>query len=171
MRPHTNNIPDIISLINREKELLKLLVDHAGIIHKLCFMYTNNQEEYKDLKQEISYQLIKSFDQYQGKSKLSTWVYKVSLFTALSFIKRKPKAYQPLDEVTGLVSKDIEYDDWDYVLLRIKKLPETEKTLIFLYLEDKSYKEIAEIMGISENNVGVMLNRIKKKLKDYFTRK
>ena len=156
-------------MIDNENESLKLLADHAGIVHKLCFMYANNNDEYKDLKQEISYQLIKSYKQYKGDSKLSTWVYKVSLFTALSFIKRKPRIYQQLDEVADTSVVDYEFDEWNSVLLRIKKLPEMDKTLIFLYLEDKSYKVIAEIMGISETNVGVRLNRIKKKLKDYFT--
>ena len=132
-------------------------------------MYTNNSEEYKDLKQEISYQLIKSYQQYKGDSKLSTWVYKVSLFTALAFIKRKPRSYQQLEEVDDRSSVDYEFSEWNNVMQQIKKLPEMDKTLIFLFLEDKSYREIAEIMGISESNVGVKLNRIKRRLKDYFT--
>lgn len=132
-------------------------------------MYTNNSEEYKDLKQEISYQLIKSYQQYKGDSKVSTWVYKVSLFTALAFIKRKPRSYQQLEEVNDSSFVDYEFSEWNNVLQQIKKLPEMDKTLIFLFLEDKSYKEIAEIMGISESNVGVKLNRIKRRLKDYFT--
>ena len=132
-------------------------------------MYTNNQEEYKDLKQEISYQLIKSHQRFKGDSKLSTWVYKVSLFTALSFIRQKPKVHQQLDVIANSVGANNEFNEWNTVLQQIKKLPETDKTLVFLFLEDKSYKEIAEIMDISENNVGVKLNRIKKKLKDHFT--
>ena len=156
-------------MIEKENEALELLANHAGIIHKLCFMYTNNNDEYKDLQQEIIYQLIKSYKQYKGESKLSTWVYKVTLFTALSFIKRKPKSYQQLEEVTENAFVVDEYNEWDNVLKQLKKFPEMDKTLIFLYLEDKSYKEIAEIMGISETNVGVKLNRIKNKLKEYFT--
>ena len=155
-------------MIDKDNESLKLLADHAGIIHKLCFMYTNNTEEYKDLKQEISYQLIKSYQQYKGDSKLSTWVYKVSLFTALSFIKRKPRSYRQLEEVADTSSIDYEFNEWNNVMQQIKILPEIDKSLIFLFLEDKSYKEISEIMGISESNVGVKLNRIKKKLKEYF---
>jgi RNA polymerase sigma-70 factor (ECF subfamily) len=132
-------------------------------------MYTNNNEEYKDLQQEISYQLIKSHKQYKGDSKLSTWVYKVSLFTALSFIKRKPGSYRQLEEVAENAFFDDDYNEWDSVLQQLKKFPEMDKTLIFLYLEDRSYREISEIMGISETNVGVKLNRIKKRLKAYFT--
>ena len=156
-------------MIDKEDESLKLLADHGGIIHKLCFMYTNNNEEYKDLKQEISYQLIKSYRQYKGDSKLSTWVYKVSLFTALSFIKRKPRVHYQLEEVADSSYVDYDFNEWNNVMQQIKILPEMDKSLIFLFLEDKSYKEIAEIMGISESNVGVKLNRIKRKLKEFFT--
>ena len=155
-------------MIDKEREALKLLADHSGIIHKLCFMYTNNNEEYKDLKQEISYQLIKSLGQYKGDSKLSTWVYKVALFTALSFVRKKPGSYQQLDDVADYTTTDFQFNEWNTVLQQIKKLPEMDKTLVFLYLEDKPYKEIAEIMGISESNVGVKLNRLKHKLKEYF---
>lgn len=156
-------------MIDKDNESLKLLANHAGIVHKLCFMYTDNNEEYKDLKQEISYQLIKSYQQYKGDSKLSTWVYKVSLFTALSFIKRKPKSHRQLEEVADTSFIDYEFNEWNNVMQQIKILPEIDKSLIFLFLEDKSYREISEIMGISESNVGVKLNRIKKKLKEYFT--
>jgi RNA polymerase sigma-70 factor (ECF subfamily) len=155
-------------LIDKENEGLKLLADHSGIIHKLCFMYTNNNEEYKDLKQEISYQLIKSYNNFKGESKLSTWVYKVALFTALSFIRQKPGSHQQLDELADYATADVQFNEWGNVLQQIKKLPEMDKTLIFLYLEDKPYKEIGEIMGISESNVGVKLNRVKHKLKEYF---
>ena len=121
------------------------------------------------MKQEISYQLIKSYQQYKGDSKLSTWVYKVSLFTELAFIMRKPRSYQQLEEVDDRSSVDYEFSEWNNVMQQIKKLPEMDKTLIFLFLEDKSYREIAEIMGISDSNVGVKLNRIKRRLKNYFT--
>ena len=153
---------------NKSLEIVELLANNAGIINKLCFMYTNNTEEYKDLKQDVSYQLIKPFPKFKGESKLSTWVYKVSLFTALSFIKKKPLIAEPLDNYDDQIGREDGYSEWNTILSQIKRLPEADKTLIFLYLEDKSYKEIAEIIGISESNVGVKLNRVKKKLKDYF---
>lgn len=155
-------------MLNKDQNTLQLLKDNEGIIHKLSFMYTNNSEEYKDLRQEINYQLIKSFDKFKGKSKLSTWVYKVAMFTALAFIRRKPQVFKSLAEIADTVGTSDEYDEWNNVMVQIKTLPDIEKSLIFLYLEDRPYKEIAEIMGISESNVGVRLNRIKKKLKNYF---
>ncbi len=149
-------------------EVTTVLKDNAGIIHKLSYMYSNNTDEYKDLSQDISYQLIRSYRKFKGDSKLSTWVYKVSLFTALSFIKKKPKPSQQLDDYKDKVGIEDRYDEWSTIYQQIKKLPELDRSLIFLYLEDKSYKEIAEIIGITESNVGVKLNRIKTKLKNYF---
>ena len=152
----------------KDQNTLELLRDNEGIIHKLSFMYTNNSEEYKDLRQEINYQLIKSFDKFKGNSKLSTWVYKVAMYTALAYIRQKPRLLHPLEEVAETIGSYDEYNEWNNVMVRIKTLPDIDKSMIFLYLEDRPYKEIAEIMGISESNVGVRLNRIKKKLKNYF---
>ena len=155
-------------MLSKDRSTLQLLMDNKGIIHKLSFMYSNNSEEYKDLKQEINYQLIKSYDNFKGNSKLSTWVYKVAMYTALAFIKRKPQVHQSLAEIADIAGSNDEYNEWNNVMVQIKTLPDIEKSLIFLYLEDKPYKEIAEIMGITESNVGVRLNRIKTKLKNYF---
>ena len=87
----------------------------------------------------------------------------------MAFIRRKPRSHQQLEEVDDRSFVDYEFSEWNNVMQQIKKLPEVDKTLIFLFLEDKSYREIAEIMGISESNVGVKLIRIKRRLKDYFT--
>lgn len=152
--------------ISRESQYA-LLKDHEGIIHKLCFMYSDNHEEYKDLRQEVSYQLLKSYPGYKGDSKLSTWVYKVVLFTAMAFIRGKSKSYQALNNI-DITSEDTDDNDWKMVIEQIKKLPDTDKSMVFLYLEGNSYRDIAEILGITESNVGVKLNRIKNKLKAYF---
>ncbi|MEN8248007.1 MAG: sigma-70 family RNA polymerase sigma factor [Bacteroidota bacterium] len=154
-------------ILNPRDSQYALLKDNEGIIHKLCFMYSDNQEEYKDLRQEVSYQLLKSYPKYKGESKLSTWVYKVVLYTALAYIRSKPKGHHPIDNIDFAIDEK-EDNDWNIVLEQIKKLPDVEKSLVFLYLEGNSYKEIAEILGITESNVGVKLNRIKNKLKEYF---
>ena len=130
-------------------------------------MYSNSKDEYLDLKQEICYQLAKSFDSFKGDSKLSTWVYKVALFTALAQLRKKQKHLDYVADLpeTSLVEDD---DSWQEVIMVIKKLPEVDRSVIFLYLEDRPYKEMADILGISESNIGVKLNRIKKKLKEHF---
>ena len=156
-----------MSTVPTRESQYALLKDHEGIIHKLCFMYSDNREEYKDLRQEVSYQLLRSYPGYKGASKLSTWVYKVALFTAMAHIRGKSKAYQSIEGI-DMATEQLDDDDWRLVMEQVKKLPDTDKSLVFLYLEGNSYKEIAEILGITESNVGVKLNRIKNKLKEYF---
>lgn len=143
-----------------------MLEDNVGIIHKLSFMYANSSEEVKDLRQEIIYQIVKSYKNFKGDSKISTWVYQVALFTALSYIKARKKMGPVNLEMPDLANPEKEDDRWHEVLTAIKKLPPIEKSLIFLYLENKSYSEMAKIMGMTESNIGVRLNRIKKKLKE-----
>ena len=159
-----------MTYIINQKEVLDLLMDHAGIIHKLSYMYSNNKEEYNDLRQEVYYQLLKSYPRFNGQSKLSTWVYKVALFTALSFLRSKRKTSQLLEDLPEIIVESPETDRLNEVMDQVKKLPKLDRSLVLLYLEDKSYKEMAEIMGLSESNIGVKLNRIKKKLREKLER-
>lgn len=146
-------------------ELVKILEDNAGIIYKLSFMYANSKEEAEDLQQEIRYQVVKSYDRFKGESKISTWIYKVALFTALSALKSKKREDELLYEQQDITDSQDD-ENWQELIKRTKRLLPVDRSLVFLYLENKSYKEIAEIMGITESNVGVRLNRIKKKLKE-----
>lgn len=146
-----------------------MLRDHTGMIHKLSRMYSNNESEFEDLKQEINYQLIKSYPRFRGESKLSTWVYKVALFTALAQLRKQRADVSFVSEIPERTTPT-EDNDWEELLIAIKKLPEIDRSIIFLYLEDRPYKEMAEILGITESNLGVKLNRIKKKLKNYFNK-
>ena len=147
-------------------EVVEVIENNSGIIHKLSYMYSNSTEELKDLRQEIIYQIVKSYRSFKGDSKVSTWVYKVALFTALSYLKSVKKSYPIEYDLPEIVDIKEEDDQWNDVLDEIKNFPPIDKSLIFLYLEDKSYKEMAEIMGMTESNIGVKLNRIKKKLKE-----
>jgi RNA polymerase sigma-70 factor (ECF subfamily) len=151
---------------DNSSELEGILEKNAGIIHKLSFVYANSQAEAEDLRQEISYQIVKSFKQFKGESKVSTWIYKVALYTALSHLRVSKKAPPLIHELPETASPDDAYDRWNEVLGEIKKLPPVDRSLIFLYLENKSYAEMADIMGLSESNVGVRLNRAKQKLKE-----
>jgi RNA polymerase sigma factor (sigma-70 family) len=149
--------------------VVTMLMDHAGMIHKLSYMYSNSDSECEDLKQEINYQLIKSYPRFREESKLSTWVYKVALFTALAQIRKQQKDISYVSEIPENATP-AEENHWEELMIAIKQLPEIDRSIIFLYLEDRSYKEMAEILGITESNLGVKLNRIKKKLKNYFNR-
>lgn len=143
------------------------IFSHQALIHKICRMYRDTPEDQEDLFQEIIYQLWKSYPKFQGKSKVSTWMYRIGLNTAMASF-RKPKV--KLLYSAALPEKNIlpeVAESWREELLfsAIRQLSEDERALIALYLDDLSYVEISEIVGISENNIGVRLNRIKKKLK------
>jgi len=143
-----------------------MLKEHAGILRSICFLYSNNKTEFDDLYQDMLYQLWKSLPGFKGNSKLSTWIYKVALFTALAHIRKKPRhKLVRIDHLENVQNDDESTDQWEKIELALKKLNKTERALMLLYLENKPYKEIAEIMGITESNVGVKLNRTKAKLK------
>ena len=152
--------------MSMEKEFLNHLKAHQGILHKVCFTYTNDRDEFQDLFQEIMYQLWKSYDKFRAESKVSTWMYKVALFTALAYLKKKSRL--PTKHVDVL--PDVQIDEpgneqLDQLKAAMTILSDTDKAILMLYLEDHSYQQMAEILGITESNVGVKLNRIKGKLR------
>ena len=150
-----------------ETAFLTLMAEHQGIIHKICRLYRDSREDREDLFQEITFQLWKSFPSFKGNSLISTWLYRIALNTAIaSYRKEKPT----IDYVETL-PEFVEEPQNEELILRqerlltaMKQLSESEKAIIALYLEDLSYLQIAEILGISENNVGVKINRIKTKI-------
>jgi len=134
-------------------------------------MYTNDQESHNDLFQEITIQLWKAYPKFRGDEKCSTWMYRVDLNTAITLYRKskrniKTKNY---DDVSFKI-KAHEYNDETEQQLKlmyraVKELNDIDKALVLLYLEDQSYKEISETLGISEVNARVKMNRIKKALK------
>lgn len=151
----------------KEKEFLDLIDEYQKIIHKVCSMYTDDREDHDDLFQEILLQLWQGYPRFKGDAKISTWMYRVSLYTAISSVKKRKKQ-QPEQEYIYLQPKMENPDPYQFENLTaaIEILSKTDKALVMLYLEEKSYKEIAEIMGMTESNVGVKINRIKKRLKE-----
>lgn len=151
-----------------ETEFLGLIHENQKIIHKICKLYRDNREDQEDLFQEIVYQLWKSYPGFRRESKVSSWIYRIALNTAIATYRKSkisidyyeefPEHIHPSNEKT--ISENEERLFW-----ALRKLNDSEKAVISLYLEDFNYKEIAEITGISDNNVGVRLNRIKNKLK------
>lgn len=154
-----------------EKEFLEQIEKHKGVIFKISKMYMDNFDDQKDLFQEITFQVWKAYPTFEGKSKFSTWLYRVALNTAIIFLKsEKKRSFIKNDEVENfkIVADDYE-DDQEKKLAKmyqaIQQLNEIDKALIFYYLQDYSGKEIAENMGITEVNARVKLNRAKEKLK------
>lgn len=151
-----------------EAQFIQAIKANQKILHKICFIYADSKMDRQDLYQDIIYQLWKSYASFQGRSKFSTWMYQVALNTAITSIRRSrkskdsgtppyPDAYDP--EIAMDYSEDLQ------VLYRaISRLNPVEKALIMMWLDEKTYKEIAVILGISVKNVSVSLVRIKSKL-------
>lgn len=154
-----------------EKEFLQIITENQGIIHKVCSIYCDMEEDRRDLFQEILVQLWKSFPSFRYESKFSTWMYRVALNTAITSFKKDKR--QP--DKTGISYENLQlaeelYDTRTEEQIKmlnqaVSQLSGIEKSIILLFLEDKKYEEIAEITGITQNYVRVKMNRIKKKLK------
>jgi len=154
-----------------ERDFLQIIQKNQGIIHKVCNIYCDTDDDRSDLFQEIVAQLWKSFPTFREESKVSTWMYRVALNTAITTFKKSKRRpdqnlltyenFQIIDE-----AYDTETEDKIKQLHKaVNHLTGIEKSIVLLFLEDKKYEEIAEITGITQNYVRVKMNRIKKKLK------
>lgn len=154
-----------------ETDFLTDFETNQNIVHKVCRIYTTNENDHNDLFQEITIQLWKNYAKFRGDSKFSTWMYRVALNTAISLYRKSTRRIktQDVSDFTFKIKAE-EYDDTEELQLKslykaIHKMNDIDKALIFLYLEDKPYKEISETLGISEVNARVKMNRAKDKLK------
>lgn len=154
-----------------EQNFVELLEQNQNIVHKVCRLYTNNYDAHNDLFQEITIQLWKAFPKFRGDSKFSTWMYRVGLNTAITLYRKSKRTIntQQFDSVQFKISAE-EYDNTEEEQLKllynaVHQLNDIEKALVFLYLEDKNYKEISETIGITEVNARVKMNRVKTKLR------
>ncbi|MFZ4771338.1 MAG: RNA polymerase sigma factor [Ferruginibacter sp.] len=154
---------------------LQLIEANKGIIIKICNSYCKNNHDREDLAQEIIYHLWKSGKSFNPDYKFSTWMYRVALNVAISFY-RKEKRATPILSINELhiniedappINEDKE-KNIQLLQLFISQLKELDKALILLSFESKSYKEISEILGISETNVATRISRIKDRLKQQF---
>lgn len=159
-----------ISQINMEKEFVSLLNQHRGIIFKICKIYCQNEEDRQDMFQEIVLQLWKAFPGFRQEANVSTWMYRIGMNTAISSYRKEKIRLSPVSfSKLAYPPPDVsETDDFAHEIAplytAIEQLSQIEKALVLLYLDDKSYEEMAAILGISKSNVGVKLNRVKVKL-------
>jgi RNA polymerase sigma-70 factor (ECF subfamily) len=143
----------------------------AAIIIKICKAYTNSQEDFEDYYQEVCLQIWRSRDNFREQCKWSTWVYRISLNVCLTLLKKrksKGRTYftsDVLPDVMVAENKAFEDESLNQLYVGIRCLSEVDRALILLYLEEKSYQEIADILGTTANNIGVRVNRIKERLK------
>lgn len=161
---------------NKSDKFLSVIESNKGILYKITNSYCQNRDNREDLIQEIIIQLWKSFDKYNNEYKHSTWIYRIALNVAISFYRtenRRMKISNPLPEGVFNYNDTTDSDETDkhimFLQQFISELKELDKALMFLYLEEKSYKEISEIIGISETNVATKIGRIKKLLKQKFS--
>lgn len=158
---------------SRDFELI--IEKNKGIIYKVANSYCKDSDDRKDLVQEIIIQLWRSFKRFDHSSKLSTWIYRVALNVAISFYRRDSKRKMASTELTESLIAIIPENDPSETESQINQLQQfigelkdMDRALMILYLEDKSQKEIGEIMGITETNVSTKIARIKEKLKVKF---
>lgn len=162
-----------------QQETLAKFTQHAdatkGIVFKVAAMYCSNPEDRKDMIQEIMVQLWRAYPRYNGQTKYATWVYRIAFNVAIS-TKRKalrqiPKHEADVEQLLAVPScEDAALEEQLRFLQQcISSLPDLDKALIMLYLDEKSHKEIAEIMGFSLSNVGTRISRIKTTLKKLFS--
>jgi len=157
--------------MSKEKEFISLLNEHQRIIHKVCNLYMDAYADREDLFQEITLQAWKAYGNFRGDAKFSTWLYRVALNTAITFFRKEKR--QPDIFSTEAVPDFRSNDAYDPIEEQVKamyaaigELSKIDKAIVMLYLEDYSYNDIGEMMGITANNVAVKMNRIKTKLKE-----
>lgn len=158
-------------------EFAKLLDLHKGILYKVTNAYCRNEEDRKDLIQEIILQLWRSWGKYDPTYQQSTWVYRIALNVSISFYrqeKRRKAATAPLsDEILAVPNESESGELQEGVRLLyqfINQLPALHRALMILYLDQKTYQEIAEILGITTTNVATKISRIKKTIKHQFAK-
>lgn len=145
--------------------------DNELLIRKVCSLYAYTSSNREDLFQDIVIQLWKAFPRFRGESKISTWLYRVAINTSITALRRKKNfihSYEPSALPVNIADAgDSAYEEQLHQLHKaIEKLNEIEKAVVMLYLEERSYEEMEEILGISQGALRVKMNRIKTKLKE-----
>ena len=156
-------------MISGEKDFLDRIADHERLIHKVCRLYADESVDREDLFQEILCQAWRSYAGFREESRFSTWLYRVALNTAITHLrkKRRPGDVSAGEEwVRHEAPTDPYAEEVDIMYAAINRLSKIDKAIILLYLEDCSYDDMSDIMGMSVSNIGVRLNRIRKRLKE-----
>jgi len=144
--------------------------EHEHLVHKVCRMYAYTEADRKDLFQEIVIQLWRSFPNFKEQSRISTWMYSVAINTAITGLRKKKdfiESWEPSAlpvDISDDHSNEKE-EQLQQLYTAIGQLNQVEKAIVMLYMEDRSYEEMEEILGITQGNLRVKMNRIKEKLR------
>lgn len=148
-----------------DKHFIEMIQQYEGIIYKVASFYTDSDQPIGDLYQEVVINLWKAYPSFRGDSKHSTWIYRIALNTCVSFYRRRKKDIVYIDIPVDIPEEIDNNEEIRELYSLINRLGKIERALVLLYLDDKSYKEIAEITGLTVTNVATKLSRIKDKLK------
>jgi RNA polymerase sigma-70 factor (ECF subfamily) len=156
-----------------EKQFEVLIREHELLLRKICRVYAYTEADREDLFQEIIIQLWKAYPRFRGDSEFSTWLYRVALNTAITGLRKKKKdfigSYESAEPFEQIKDEDTSTEEGEEQLSQlysaIRQLSEVEKAIVMLYMEDRPYTEMADILGISQGNLRVKMSRIKEKLR------
>ena len=156
-------------------EFLEILSNYQGILHKVNFIYFKNRTDREDNLQEIIFQLWKSYPGLKNQNSIGSWIYAVSINTSISRLKKTSRieyreTIPDLPEQSTIMDDMMRNESLQLLLNAIYDLDEVDKSIMLLYLEEKTYDEIAEIIGITRSNVGVRISRAKELLKQNLKR-
>ncbi|NMH86999.1 sigma-70 family RNA polymerase sigma factor [Flavivirga algicola] len=150
----------------QNEDFLKLICKHQALVYKVCNIYRDTKEDKEDLFQEIIYQLFRAYPKFEGRSKVTTWMYRIALNTAMASFRKSKVVMSKEKDIPELPLQEKEENiNKERLFLAIRQLNDADKALVSLYLEGLDNSEIANVIGITKNNVGVRLNRIKNKIK------
>lgn len=154
--------------MTKEQSFENLVKQNKSTIYSICYLFSENKEEVNDLFQDILVHLWLGFDKFRGESNINTWIYRVSLNTCISADRKKKRAGERVEltmDIDLFADEDKDTKQIQQLYNRIHQLGLVDRAIVMLWLENLSYEEIGLIIGITPNNVGVKLNRIKEQLK------
>lgn len=156
-----------MEIADLEKEFEGIMKEYGGIITKICYSFSSDPEEFKDLRQEVMYHIWKGLQNFRNESKLSTWIYRISFNSCISY-QRKEKKYTKVPVENILMDTEDTSDSKlaDYLAMHnlIKRLSYEDRALILMWLDDLSYEDISNLTGLNRNTIASRLKRIKEKL-------
>ncbi|QNK64603.1 sigma-70 family RNA polymerase sigma factor [Pedobacter sp. PAMC26386] len=166
-----------MNTLDQQEQFLSVIEQNKGIIYKIANSFNKDEDDRKDLVQEITLQLWRAYPGYNQQSKLTTWMYRVALNVAITFYRKDKKKKELITPISGamieFIGEEVPIDNQSELRLLqqfINELKELDRALMLLYLEEKSQREMSEILGLSETNIGTKINRIKEKLKQRFSK-
>jgi RNA polymerase sigma-70 factor, ECF subfamily len=151
---------------DQKQQFVSLIEQNKSLIYKFCYMYATETDTPDDMFQEVVINLWKGYPAFRGESKIQTWIYRIALNTCVTFLRKSGKrpVTLPLTDDLHVYADEPDTNRIKELYKLINRLNAIEKAVVLLYLEDRSYEEIAQIVGISKSNVGVRIVRIKEKL-------